>query len=363
MKSVRDEGAFSEGFPSYTVYQCERLIPVAKILLGLSVAYLVGFLLIDYFKYPQQIHVIAGFRLLAAAPLVVLLWLFKKPSFYPYLPAYILALGLLSFSFFLALNLSIPEKKHVVVLVPVFYMLVIIALAPLFKWTYLVVTFAVGFLVYYWAGFFYIKDNQYISLVFPHMTAIVLFSLITVLKIRQSAKEYYGLAQQMHWRTLHDELTAVYNRRGIFDWVRQRNIFAGKTFEAVSLAMLDLDHFKQINDTLGHDVGDAVIKQSAQLIQQNLGENSAVARFGGEEFLLVLQEGSDTANLQQVKHILELFRRHNFGQDLDQQLKATVSIGFVNHRGTRTFEQSLKLADDRMYQAKKSGRDRLVDGR
>ena len=363
MKSVRDEVAFREGFPSYTVYQCERLIPVAKILLGLSVAYLLGFLIIDYFKYPQQIPLIVGFRLLAAIPLVILLWLFKKPSYYPYLPVYILAMGLLSFSFFLTLNLSIPEKKHVVILVPVFYMLVIIALAPLFKARYMVATFLTGFLVYYWAGFFYIKDNQYINLVFPHMTAILLFSLITVLKIRQSAKEYYGLAQQMHWRTLHDELTTVYNRRGIFDWVKQRNIFEGLTFEAVSLAMLDLDHFKQINDTLGHDVGDSVIKQSAQLIQKNLGENSAVARFGGEEFLLILQEGSDMANLQRAKHILEQIRRHDFGQALDQKLHATASIGFVNHRATHTFEQTLKLADVRMYQAKKSGRDRLVDGR
>ncbi len=362
MDRVRDEGGFSQGFPSYIEYQCDRLLPVAKMLLGFSVVYLLGFGLIDYFKYPDHTQLIIFFRLMAALPLMLLLRLLSQPKLYPKVPKLFLILGLLSFSFFLALNLSIPGKKYIVVLVPVFYILAVIAMAPLFKTKDLMITFVLGFLVYYWTGFFYIQDNEYIKLVFPHMTAIVLFTLITVVKIKQSAEENYQLAHNLHWHSQYDELTTVLNRRGVFAWIENEKLFSGKSFEPISVVMLDLDHFKQINDEYGHDVGDEVIQQSAQLIKEELGENSAVSRFGGEEFLLILQEGSESQNLLCAQSILEKFRHLAIIEDNAHKKQITVSIGFVNHRQPNTFAQSLKMADDYMYHAKNNGRDQLVDG-
>ncbi len=362
MDGVSDEGHQPQGYPSFIEYQCDRLLPVAKMLLGFSVIYLIGFAILDYFKYPDQIHTIVIFRLLAALPLLLLISFLNKPKYHLKIPKLFLTLGLLSFSCFLALNLAIPGKKYIVVLVPVFYILAVIAMAPLFKTSELLLTFVLGFLVYYWAGFFYIKDNEYIKLVFPHMTAIVLFTLITVIKIKQSAEENYQLAKDLHWRSEHDELTKVFNRRGVFAWITDQNLFNGQSFEPISLAMLDLDHFKSINDEYGHDVGDQVIQQSAQLIKDELGPNSVVARFGGEEFLLVLQEGSEAQNLLCTRTILEKIRDLAIIEDSNKTRNVTVSIGFVNHRITHTFEQTLKVADDFLYHAKETGRNKMITG-
>ncbi|WP_223786890.1 GGDEF domain-containing protein [Marinicella meishanensis] len=360
MTNARVEGRRSQQFPSYLKYQCDRLLPVAKMLLVFSVIYLLGFGLIDVLKYPEQFQPIVGLRLMAAVPLMYLISLMNRPQLLPQIPMFMLILGLVSFGFFLFLNLTIPGKRNIVVLVPVFYILVILAMAPLFKIQQLILAFLGGTLVYYWAGFFYIQDNDYVRQVFPHMTAIVIFTLITVAKIKQSAEENYQLAKDLHWRSQHDELTKVLNRHGIFDWIESNKLFTGQSYEPISLAMLDLDHFKQINDEYGHDVGDEVIQNSAELLTETVGPNSAVARFGGEEFLLVLQEGSDAQNLACTERILQRFRHLSIVTDQDQFKPITVSIGFVNHRSTQTFAQSLKRADDFLYQAKQQGRDQLV---
>jgi len=360
MTGVREEGQSPQGFPSYIQYQCDRLLPVAKMLLVFSVVYLIGFGFIDVLKFPEMIQVTLVLRLMAALPLMYLIMLISQSKNIHHIPVYMLLLGLVSFSFFLFLNLTVPGKREIVVLVPMFYILVILAMAPLFKMHQLVMVFLGGTLVYYWAGFFYLQDNDYIRLVFPHMTAIVLFTLITVFKIKQSAEENYQLAKDLHWRSQHDQLTKVFNRHGIISWINTKQLFTPQSYEATSLAMLDLDHFKQINDEYGHDVGDDVIQNSAELLVETVGPQSAVARFGGEEFLLVLQEGSDAQNLACAKRILERFRRMSIVTDDNQIKPVTVSIGFVNHRSTQSFAQSLKRADDFMYQAKQNGRDQLV---
>ncbi|MCX7553196.1 GGDEF domain-containing protein [Marinicella sp. S1101] len=356
MSTGSNKDTTHNGFPDYLSYQCERLIPVAKMLLSFSVAYLLCFAFLDYFKHPEYIRPVVLLRALAALPLLLLLSLMSRAKNHHKLPKYFLPLGLLSFGFFLVLNLLIPEKKYIVIIVPVFYLLVIIAMAPLLKTTDLVVTFLLGVACYYGAAVFYIPDFEYIKQVFPHMTAIVLFTLITVIKIKQYAEENYQLAKNLHWQSEHDELTGVYNRAGIFNWIKNQQLFTGKSFEPISLVMLDFDHFKNINDKYGHAVGDEVIKQGAQLLGDAMGSQSVVARFGGEEFLLILQEGSEANNLELAHGLLQQFRQLNIAPEI----KVSVSMGFVNHRMRFSFEQSLKAADDCMYQAKSLGRDQLV---
>ncbi|MFC3195108.1 GGDEF domain-containing protein [Marinicella sediminis] len=351
-----------QGFPDYLGYQAERLIPVARIILSLSLVYLIGFLFIDYFRYPALFEQILLLRVLAALPLLLLLRLIHRQHNHRFIPLWFLSLGLLSFVFFLALNLLVPEKKDIVVLVPVFYVLAVMAMAPLFTTGMLLVFFLVGFLIYYWCGYFFIADHQLVGRVFPHMTAIIVFTVISVIKIKQSAEEHYQLAKNLHWQSHHDPLTGALNRTGMFAWLKEHGLFTSKTFEPVSLAMLDLDHFKRINDEYGHDVGDLVIKQSAQLIERNLSQSSRLARFGGEEFLLVLLEGSDGENLRCANQILQHFREWLFKTEDGSVFGVTASIGFVNHRQPNSFTESLKEADDLLYQAKAQGRDQLQDG-
>lgn len=364
MQAAQKHNSHSKGFPTYLEYQCERLIPVAKILLGLSIAYLVGFVFIDFFQYREQIQTIMSLRFLAALPLMLLLTLLNKPDInHDRVPFYFLSLGLVSFAFYLAMNLSVPDKKDIVVLVPLLYILAVMAMAPLFNTFLLLLCFILGALVYYLAGYFFIDDKVLIDSVFSQMMAIILFTLIAVFKIKQSAEENYELAKSLHWRSHHDTLTQVFNRRGVFAWIDDHKLFKGQSFEALSLAMVDLDHFKQVNDKHGHAVGDDVIIESTQLIRDLLGENSTIARFGGEEFLVVLLEGSDAKNLSCAKKILQAFRHHPFKDKQNQPVKVTVSIGYVNHRQPNSFEDTLKMSDKFLYQAKHKGRDQLIDGK
>ncbi len=360
MEEQHYEKSIHQGFPTFLAYQCERLVPVAKLLLLLSVAYLLSFVVLDYFNFPEHIKQITLFRVLAAAPLLLLVILLHRSANPAHVPMYFLSLGLLSFTFFLALNLVVPEKQNVLLLVPMFYILAVMAMAPLFKTSQLLLTFFIGFLVYYFAGVFFIRDQVFVSSVFPHMTAITLFTLISVIKIKQSAEENYALAKKLHWRSHHDELTFVYNRRGVFAWLDQEPAYLSQLDTEVALVMLDLDHFKHINDAYGHAVGDMVIKDSAQLILDELGVKSRVARFGGEEFLVVLNEGSAAANLDCAKTIWQRFHNHRFSTDDGQLFQVTASMGYVNHNPANEFEDSLKEADKCMYQAKNQGRDQLI---
>lgn len=277
-------------------------------------------------------------------------------------PGGFLNLGMVSFAFFLALNLSVPEKKDIVVLEPVFYILAVIAMAPLFNTGMLLLFFAVGFLIYYWFGHFYVADQQWVGRVFPHMTAIIVFTVISVIKIKKSAEEHYQLTKSLNWHSHHDALTGVLNRSGMFAWLKQKQSFTGQSFEPVSLAMLDLDHFKSINDRYGHDVGDEVIRTSTKVIQNQLGTASSLARFGEEEFLLVLREGSEHENHSCARDILQQFRGLKVSADGHADFGMTTSIGFINHRQTNTFADTLREADDLLHLAKKQSRDPLQGG-
>jgi diguanylate cyclase (GGDEF)-like protein len=362
MKQTQIDSDTIEGFPSYLEYQCERLIPVANLLLSLSIVNLMVFALVDFYQYPDLFEQIMSLRFLAALPLMLLISLLNKPTLkHNRAPIYFLLLGLLSFAFLLAMNLSVPDKKDILVLVPLFYIIAVLAMAPLFKSIHLVLCFLLGTSVYYFTANFFSNENQMLSMVFSQMVAIIIFTLIAGIKIKQSAEENYQLAKSLHWRSHHDTLTHALNRRGIFSWIEGHKLFTGQSFEAVSLAMIDLDHFKQVNDVYGHAVGDDVIKTSTEIIASLLDKHSTLARFGGEEFLVVLREGSDAKNLSCAEKILTAFRSHAFQSKQDSPLRVTVSIGYINYRQPNTFEDTLKIADKLLYHAKNNGRDQLVN--
>jgi diguanylate cyclase (GGDEF)-like protein len=145
-------------------------------------------------------------------------------------------------------------------------------------------------------------------------------------------------------RSLRDELTGVGNRRAANQ--RLERLEAGD-----ALLMLDLDHFKRINDTKGHAAGDAVLSALGQHLTGALRDTDDVYRMGGEEFLVVLAGGGSGA-LQASERLLEGWRL------LDPV--TTFSGGIATHREGSTGEATLALADGALYEAKDAGRDRIV---
>ncbi|NJN76215.1 MAG: diguanylate cyclase [Synechococcaceae cyanobacterium RL_1_2] len=168
------------------------------------------------------------------------------------------------------------------------------------------------------------------------------------------------LQQQLERMAMTDELTQAYNRRYFIEKGYQEIRRAQRYGVWFSLMMLDIDYFKQVNDTYGHDVGDRVLIHFVQLLTANLREIDIIGRLGGEEFGVILPN----TNPQEALSLANRLRRdiaHNYLNHDGIQLKITASIGLTGFAvGIVTIDQLLKQADLALYQAKEGGRDRVV---
>jgi diguanylate cyclase (GGDEF)-like protein len=189
---------------------------------------------------------------------------------------------------------------------------------------------------------------------------VVLRSDITHFKERERAAEL--LAQ-------HDALTGLPNRRLLPDRLAQALARARRSNEIVAVLLIDLDDFKPVNDTHGHKAGDEVLRLTADRLKGCLRITDTVARFGGDEFVVVVECGAQTADVHAVAtKILEAVSRPIaplWTTDLSTpQVRVTCSVGISQYpRDSDDPETLIKLADAAMYQAKQSGRGRLVDSR
>ena len=155
-----------------------------------------------------------------------------------------------------------------------------------------------------------------------------------------------------------DFLTGVYNRRYFYDDMNEYLAYAEERAEPYAVAMLDIDHFKQINDTYGHDGGDRALKTLAKKLIDETKKGDLVARFGGEEFCIVLK---NVSNEDAVKFFVNLRASiANCKVRLKkEQIKITVSIGLAFSRSDYRLDELLELADEALYRAKENGRNRV----
>lgn len=155
----------------------------------------------------------------------------------------------------------------------------------------------------------------------------------------------------------HDDLTKLPNRWLFNDRLQQALAKSKRSGSKVAMLLLDLDRFKTINDTLGHPVGDQVLRQVSERLQLCLRDSDTLARLGGDEFLLIVEDVEDTAHIAMVADKIN----HCLSQPLlvsDQELIVTASVGISLYPTDAENEESLfKCADLAMYQAKKQGRN------
>jgi diguanylate cyclase (GGDEF)-like protein len=146
------------------------------------------------------------------------------------------------------------------------------------------------------------------------------------------------------------------NRQGLAEFIGQ--YFPQKSKRQVSLIVIDIDHFKKINDSLGHDGGDYVLKRVTELIKANTRQTDQIARWGGEEFVMVLPDTS----LENAYHLAEemraLIATTHFSQYPD--LHITISLGVGTSSGEIPFDQLFRTVDLALYQAKAQGRNRTA---
>ncbi len=156
-----------------------------------------------------------------------------------------------------------------------------------------------------------------------------------------------------------DTLTGLLNRRAITAYAEQELARAGRNRAPVSLVLLDVDHFKAINDRHGHHVGDQALQHVALIVQRHLRPYDGLGRWGGEELLLVAPVPADDA-LAIAERIRAILAEHPLTLETGERLEMTASIGVTTWQGEETTLHALvRQADQALYQAKREGRNRV----
>jgi two-component system cell cycle response regulator len=173
-------------------------------------------------------------------------------------------------------------------------------------------------------------------------------------RLRQNYERSLSLA-------LTDSLTGLHNRRYMTRHLEALIQRAGTTAKSLSVMLFDIDHFKSVNDTYGHDVGDEVLKGLAQRVSGNMRNFDMVARFGGEEFVVVMPDTAGDTALSVAERLCQRIAAEPFPiSAAPNLLNVTVSIGITDLQGPNdTADEMLKRADRAMYRAKNGGRNRV----
>ena len=187
------------------------------------------------------------------------------------------------------------------------------------------------------------------------LVIVVAFAVISSELIKEKA--FLGLQQaekRMTQLASIDPLTQAYNRRYFFNHAEQ--VLSHPT-QPTSLLLLDIDHFKKINDTHGHRIGDDTLSKFVSICQENLRKNDLLARLGGEEFVILLSDTRLSGAQHIASRLLDTIRRTSIATE-NGPISFTVSIGItITENNTLSIDTLVEQADRAMYQAKQNGRD------
>jgi diguanylate cyclase (GGDEF)-like protein len=153
-----------------------------------------------------------------------------------------------------------------------------------------------------------------------------------------------------------DALTKVNNHRAFQEYVAY--ILTYTPMKDFHLAIIDIDDFKKVNDTYGHQIGDTVLKATALIIQDTVSENDFVARYGGEEFVVVFFEKTSEEAIQLAEEIRLNIARHHFTELDNGQI--TISLGLSSYKSDMSKDSWFKEADHALYEAKKNGKNQII---
>ena len=200
--------------------------------------------------------------------------------------------------------------------------------------------------------------NTSLLLLLAFMSTVVTTGLVLSAVVGERARAIEALKralQNLREETIRDPLTGLYNRRFLGDYLPRELIRARRERGRVALIMIDLDRFKQVNDTAGHAAGDLVLMEIATLLKRHIRGSDIACRYGGEEFTLVLPKATPESAHRKAEAICSAIR-----EDRDKLLEVTASLGvafFPDHAADA--ESLLRAADEALYEAKRKGRNRV----
>ncbi len=219
---------------------------------------------------------------------------------------------------------------------------------------------AMGFMgVAYWVRAALVVMNPQVgvgpvSLAGSHQSMLIVGALFVV----ASSMSFYSMVhdEQKHEiaeRAKRDLLTGLYNRRAFFEMTDA----AEKETQPFAILMVDIDHFKSINDTRGHLGGDAVLAYAGRLILNTFRLDDIACRFGGEEFCVLLRRCDGSEAIERARQLVEAFARQPVNLPEGDPLRVTISVGVSPHVPGTPLLKTIQRADEALYAAKKGGRN------
>jgi diguanylate cyclase (GGDEF)-like protein len=207
-----------------------------------------------------------------------------------------------------------------------------------------------------------INENRYYII----LIALAIVGLIYGI-IRYVSRVFIGdlnrAEQQLQEMASRDFLTSLLNRRETYRRIHEEMERTARTGQPLSFILFDIDHFKQLNDSYGHNAGDMVLKQLAVKLMATLRDYDIACRYGGEEFLVVAPETDMEQAFRLAERLRATIATTSFSaEDQTQDLTITISIGIAQHSKDESMEKVISRADVALYHAKETGRNRVVAG-
>ncbi len=186
---------------------------------------------------------------------------------------------------------------------------------------------------------------------------IVRLQVEHTININESQNQVNELNRELEHISMHDTLTNLPNRLNLSQKIRNVLLDAEKNSKKFAVIFLDLDHFKNINDTLGHDIGDALLKTVANVLKESVSKDTLISRIGGDEFIMVVSDFNDQNELiPTINNMLNSFRKDLFIKGYSLRLSASIGIS-IYPDDSKNIKDLMKYADIAMYKAKGDGRD------
>ncbi len=169
--------------------------------------------------------------------------------------------------------------------------------------------------------------------------------------------ELKNYTNKLKFQATHDNLTKLFNRQKLNDELNDEIARANRYGNTFSLIMFDIDDFKSINDTYGHDVGDVVLKEIANILNTSTRQTDIVSRWGGEEFMILCPETTVDKGEQLAQSIRKRVQQHSFP---NVEKAVTISVGVTQFKNENDKDTTIKQVDVALYQAKTNGKDQVV---
>ena len=179
---------------------------------------------------------------------------------------------------------------------------------------------------------------------------------VAIVGVSREVTERRHLEEELRNLAVTDPLTGVYNRRHFLEELQREMNRSDRCACPFSLIMLDVDHFKEVNDRFGHEAGDRVLKELTEMIRKRIRTSDLLARWGGEEFLILLVD----TNLRPAVTLSEGLLHQLQARTFSGIGQVTASFGVAEHRAGEDVDAFLTRVDNLMYQAKRGGRSRLA---